>query len=128
MTQSNQALDEAKAGRTQAAVPQAMAYGQMPAQEIMNNLQIAASQLEGMEKLFGFGQAEQTQEQQELTMAMAKFAEENQITDPTNLAIIMSLLDLNFSTSSGQSEQTAAGLGYSLLNSWASRPVAPKAG
>jgi len=65
-----------------------------------------------MSDLFGFGQAEQTQEQQELTAAIAKFAEENQITDPTNMAILLSLLDMNYGASSGSS--SGPGLGYSV--------------
>lgn len=101
--QNNQAIDESKANRTLSTLGSAMQYGQMPAQETLNNLQIAASQVEGLNELFGFGQAEQTQQQQELTAAIAKFAEENQITDPNNLSILLSLLNMNYSTSNASS-------------------------
>lgn len=97
--QQNQAIDEAKAGRSLAAIPQGMAFGQVPAQEVKNNLQIAASQIGGLNALFGIGQSEQTQEQAELQSAIMKFAEENAITDPENLAIMMTLLGMNFGTS-----------------------------
>ena len=101
--QANQALDEADAARTQAAVGQGLAFGQQPAQETMNNLAIAAKQVEGLEDIFGFGEAQQTQEQAELSDTVARFMEENAITDPENMGIIMGLLGLNFSTSRGES-------------------------
>jgi hypothetical protein len=89
----NAGLDEAKAGRTQQAVNQGMEYSKLPAQQTLNNLQIAASQVQGLSDLFGFGAAEQSQEQTQLTAAMQKFMEENEITDPTVLQTILSLLD-----------------------------------
>jgi len=118
--QNNQAIDEAKAGRTLSTLGSAMQYGQMPAQETLNNLQIAASQVSGMSDLFGFGQAEQTQQQQELTAAIAKFAEENQITDRDNLAILLSLLSMNYSSTSSSGSASGPGLGYSMASSFAS--------
>jgi len=114
--QQNQALAEARAGRTQAAVPQAMAYGQVPAQEIKNNLEIAAQKIGGLNQIFGFGQATQTQAQAELQDEIMRFAEENQITDPENLQILLSLLGMNFSTST--TESYGPGLGYSALSSF----------
>lgn len=105
--QQNQAIDESKAGRTLATVPQAMAYGQIPAQEIQNNLQIAATQIGGLNSIFGIGQAEQTQEQAQLEADIMQFAEENAITDPENLAILMSLLGLNFTTSTSVGKSKA---------------------
>ncbi len=110
----NQALDEARAGRTQAAVPQAMAYGQVPAQEIQNNLKIAAQQIGGLGTIFGIGAAEQTQGQRELEAEITKFAQENQITDPENLSILLTLLGMNFSRSQSSSSGSGwgPGLGY----------------
>lgn len=108
--QSNQALAEGKAGRTLATLSPAMAYGQVPAQEIRNNLEIAASKVSGLSQLFGFGQAEQTQAQAELTDEIMRFAEENQITDPENLEILLTLLGMNFSR--GVSKSEGPGLGY----------------
>ena len=103
----NQAIDEAKAGRTLAAVPQAMQFGQVPAQEVQNNLGIAAQQIGGLNELFGIGSAQQTQEQAELQAEITRFAEENAITDPENLAILMGLLGLNFSSGSSQSSSSS---------------------
>jgi len=88
----NNAIDEAKAGRTLSALPAAMQYGNQPAQNAMNNLQIAASQVQGLGSLFGFGEAEQTQEQQVLTSAFQKFLDDNQITDPVVLNTLMQLI------------------------------------
>jgi hypothetical protein len=113
--QQNQALDEAKAGRTLSAIPQAMQYGQMPAQETLNNLQIVASQIQGMKELFGFGSAEQTQQQIELQADIAKFAERNQLTDPANLEIILKLLGMNYSSSYETKEEWSAGMGRQWL-------------
>lgn len=107
----NQAIAEGKAGRTLATLGPAMGYGQIPQQEIMGNLQIAASQLGGLGQIFGFGQAEQTQAQMELQDAIMRFAEENQITDPENLTILLTLLGMNFSRSQGTSY--GPGIGYS---------------
>lgn len=114
--QSNQALAEGKAGRSLATLAPAMAYGQVPAQEIRNNLEIAASKVGGLSQIFGFGQAEQTQEQMELQDEIMRFAEENQITDPENLEILLTLLGMNFSRSS--TTQAGAGLGYAATTSF----------
>ena len=97
--QQNQNIAEQKAANALAAVPQAMQYGNQPAQNTLNNIQIAASQVAGMNELLGIGQVQQTQEQQELNAAIAKFAEEHQITDPTNLSILLSLIGQTMSTS-----------------------------
>lgn len=109
----NQQIADTQAGRTLAAVPQAMQYGREPAAQTLANLQIAASQVEGMQQLFGFGQAEQTQEQRELESEIAKFAEENQITDPQNMQILLQLLGYNYTVSKG--EQAGRGTGNQWL-------------
>lgn len=110
--QRNQELDEARAARTLAAVPQGMAFGQVPAQEIQNNLQIAAQQIGGLNDIFGIGSVEQTQQQRELEAEIMKFAEENAITDPENLSILLTLLGMNFSTSRGKS----SGWNFNILS------------
>jgi len=118
VTQQNQVIDEAKANRALSTLTPAMQYGQIPAQEIRNNIQIAAEKIGGLNNLFGFGAKEQTQEQMELEAEITKFAEENQITDPDNLAIMLTLLGLNFQTSStSQKGPTPAGMGYNFLES-----------
>ncbi len=116
----NQAIEESKAGRTLAALPGAMAYGQVPAQEIKNNLEIASKQLGGLGQVFGFGQAEQTQAQMKLQDEIMKFAEENQITDPENLSILLTLLGMNFSQSSSSGSSWGPGLGYAGVTSFLS--------
>jgi hypothetical protein len=112
--QANQGIDEAKAARTLAAVPQGMAFSQMPAQDTLNNLRIAATQLGGLNDLFGIGSAEQTQQQREIEASIVKFAEEHQITDPTNMAILLQLLTSNMSSGSS----TGAGLGYTGVSAF----------
>lgn len=101
----NQQLREAAADRAVGAVSPALAFGQVPAQEVRNNLQIASDQLAGLSDIFGFGQAEQTQAQAELQDEILRFAEENAVTDPENLSILMALLGLNFSTSSSEASR-----------------------
>lgn len=113
--QSNQALAEGKATRSLATLSPAMAFGQVPAQEIRNNIEIAASKISGLSQLFGFGQAEQTQAQVELQDEIMRFAEENQITDPENLEILLTLLGMNFSR--GSSSSTGPGLGFAATTS-----------
>jgi len=108
--QANQQLDEAKASRILAAIPQGLQYSEAPTQQALSNLQIAAGKISGLGQLLGIGSAEQTQQQQELTAAMAKWAEENQITNSDDLSIILSLLGMNYNRSSGSS--WGPGLGY----------------
>jgi hypothetical protein len=109
---------ESAADRSLATLGPAMAFGEMPAQEIRNNLEIAASKVSGLSELFGFGQAEQTQAQAELMDDIMRFTEENQITDPENLEILLTLLGLNFSR--GVSSSTGPGIGYAATVSAAS--------
>lgn len=126
--QNNQAIDEAKANRTLSAIPQAMNYGQMPAQETMNNLKIAAGQVAGFGTLFGFGEAEQTQEQMELQASMGKFFEQNEITSPQDMAVIMQLLSANYSTTTQTSQPggkmgTVGALGGAALGALLAAPT-----
>lgn len=96
----NMNIDEAQANRQLGAAQQGVAYSQLPAQDQAMNLRNAASQVQGMEALFGFGQSEQTQEQRELEASMSQFFEQNQITDPANMQILMQLLSTSYSQSS----------------------------
>lgn len=113
--QQNQALDEAKASRMQTAVNQGMEYARQPAQQTLDSLNIAASQVAGMKELFGIGQEQQTQEQAELTSQIAKYAEDNQITDPTNLAILLSILGMNMNTSQSTDQSPFASAAGKVL-------------
>ncbi len=115
---SNQQLQEAAAGRTLTAIPQGLAFGRQPTEQIRANLDIASQQLGGLGEVFGFGKAEQTQAQAELQDEIIRFAEENQIVDPADLAIILSLLNLNFG--SAKSKSSGPGLGFAATTSFAS--------
>lgn len=108
--QQNQSLAESKANRAAGAVGSAMQYGQQPAQTAMNNLSIAASQIGGLNSLFGIGQESQTQAQKELQAEIEKFAQDQQITDPTNLAILLSLIGQSMSSSKSSGSSTSFGL------------------
>jgi hypothetical protein len=110
--QQNQALDEASANRSLSTLDPAMRFGQVPAQEIQNNLQIAAQQIGGLGEIFKFGQADQSQAQAELESEIMKFAEENNLTDPGDLAIMLTLLGMNFQTSKGSSSSWNAGFAF----------------
>lgn len=112
----NRGLDESKAGRTLATLPGAMAYGRIPQEETIRNLQIAASQLGGLGAIFGIGQAQQTQAQAELQDEIVRFAEENAITDPENLAILLSLLQMNYGSAYSKSTGSGPGLGYAGIS------------
>jgi len=109
----NQAIEEAKAGRTLSTLDPAMRYGDTEYRNTMQNLEIAATQISGLKELFGFGAAEQTQEQAELQAEFKKWLDENEVTDPENIAILLSLLGQNFSSSSGYS--SGPGLGYTAV-------------
>lgn len=112
--QNNQALDEAKAGRTQSAVNQGMTYSRLPAQQSLDQVNTAMAQVGGLKDLFGIGSAQQTQAQNEIVADIAKFAEDNQLTDPDSLAVLMSLIERNFSASTGSASGSGAGLGYEI--------------
>jgi len=117
--QRNQQLAEAKAGRTQAAIPQAIQVGEAEAQTLRDNISIAASQVQGLKELIGIGAVEQTQEQTEIFAEIEKFAQENQLVDPDDLAILMGLLNMNFSSSSSSGRTSGPGLGFSAVTSFA---------
>jgi hypothetical protein len=97
------------AGRMQTAVSQGMEYSKLPAQQTAQNLANAASQVQGLSQILGIGAVEQTQEQNQLNADITKFAEENQITDPETLQVLLTLLGMSYSKSSSSSETTPAG-------------------
>ncbi|TSA56098.1 MAG: hypothetical protein D4R45_01300 [Planctomycetaceae bacterium] len=59
------------------------------------------------------GSLEQQQRQNEIDAEIQRFAEENAITDPQNLQILMALLGQSMSSSSGSTD--AAGMGWGAL-------------
>lgn len=85
---ANRAAEEARAGRMLSATGAGMAYGGIPTQE-------ARSRLAGLGGAFQFAGAEKQQRQAEINAAMQKFAEQQQITDPQNLSILMSFLGMD---------------------------------
>lgn len=112
----NQELAESAAGRTLQAIPQGMQYAQQPQQQTMANVQTAIAQLGGAQQLFGLAAAGQEQQQREIESEIAKFAEQNQITDPGNIAIILALLGMGFQTT--EEESRGQGLGYAGVSSF----------
>jgi hypothetical protein len=60
----------------------------------------------GAQDEYALGQVQQSQQQNELNAKIQKFAEDNQITDPTNLSIIMSLLGMKTQQTSTASQST----------------------
>ncbi len=102
--QANRALLEAKAARTQAAIPQAMEYGQLPTQE-------AAARLAGRAGVFEFAGKEQAYNQALIQANIEKFMEEKRITDPENMQLLLELLKIGMG---GQTSSTiASGSAYS---------------
>jgi len=106
---ANKDLAEAAAGRALSAVPTALDYGNVPITQ-------ALSGLSGLSSMYNLASAQQQQQQAEITAAMQKWAEENEITDPTVLQTILSLLGLKYETSSGTKRE--AGLGYDAANNF----------
>lgn len=102
---TNRTLQNENANRALAAVPQAMAYGQQPINQ-------QAAQVANLNQQYALASTQQQQQQNEIDASMQKFFEENQITNPNDMNILMSLLGLNYSTSSGKS--SGSGFGFSL--------------
>lgn len=85
--QANRQIEEAKAGRALAAIEPARMYAGEPTRE-------ATARLGGRAEVFGLSGEQQAQQQREINVAIQKFAEEQRITDPENLEILMRLLQL----------------------------------
>ena len=102
--QSNQGLREAAANRALGAVQPAMAYGQMPTQE-------AAARTGALSNIYGMGAQGQQQNQAEINAAVQRFAEQNQITNPEDIQILMSLLNMDYQFSKGSQFSSNWGFG-----------------
>ena len=111
-SEANRTIEEAKAGRALSAVSPAMAYGSQPTQE-------ASAKLGALGQVYGLGSAEQQQRQAELNLAIQQFAEQYNLTNPQDLEILMALVGQPYGSSSSSGNVSGAGLGYSLLNSFA---------
>lgn len=85
--QANRQIEEAKAGRALAAIEPARAYAGEPTRE-------ATARLAGRAGVFGLSAEQQTQQQRQINAAIQTFAEEQRITDPENLEILMALLNM----------------------------------
>ena len=71
------------------------------------NWDVQQANKQGAIQEFALGTTQQQQEQDVINSEIQKFAEENQITDPENLNILMNLLGMNvMSSSSGVSRQS----------------------
>lgn len=104
--EANRALAEAKAGRALAAIPTGISYGQAPTQQ-------ALAMLAGRETMAGVAGTEQQQQQAQINANIQKFAEQNRLTDPEDMEVLLALLGMGYS--SATSKTTGAGLGSSLL-------------
>lgn len=78
---------------------------------------------QGIASLFGFGTAQQQQEQRLIQADIERFAEENRLTDPEDVAILTALLGLNFSTASGKT--SSSGFNIGLSDKLITTPTAP---
>jgi len=107
--EANRAAQEAAAQRALSATAPALSYAGLPTQE-------ALTRLGGATDVFAALGAEQAQRQAEIGAEMQQFAAKQREISQEDLAIIMALLDMSFSTST--STQTGAGLGYSVLSSF----------
>lgn len=95
--QTNRAIEESKANRMLAAAPVGMAYGQVPTQE-------AQQRLAGRAGVFDFASQERALEQDRIEIEMQKWAEQNQITNPQNMDIILQLLGMGYGSSASKPE------------------------
>lgn len=111
----NQLLDEADAARSERAIASAIDVGDATTKAIRDNIAIAASKVKGLGDLLNIGGVEQTQEQNEIFAVIQRFAEENQIIDADDLAVMLSLLNLNFGAAQSSGSTQQAGLGAQLL-------------
>jgi len=98
----NQDIQESQASRALGAIGPSLSVQGAPLQQ-----QLGA--LGGLGGTLELGGAEQQQNQAEITAAMEKFAEENQITDPINLSILMGFLGIPYAGTTGKTTpQTAS--------------------
>jgi hypothetical protein len=66
---------------------------------------------QGVASLFGFGQAQQAQQQAEINSEIEQFIEQTRLTNPEDVAILMGLLGMNFTTSSSVTKPVGQGSG-----------------
>ena len=95
-------IDNMNTARAKLGFDQALKLSDSQANTLTANVALAASQVQGLKELIGIGSVEQTQEQAEIFAEIEQYALDNQITDPENLTVLLSLLGLDFSKSSSR--------------------------
>lgn len=103
--QANKAIEEAKAGRALSAIPLGVSYAQAPTQQ-------AISAIEGRGALYGLATPGQQQQQAEINAGIQRFAEENRLTDPESMEILLQLLGMNFSSQTSKGSDWKAGIEF----------------
>ena len=94
--QVNRALQEARAGRSLAAIPLGADLATLPEQ-------VAGTRLAGRAGVFDFLTTQQQQQQREITVAREIFQEAQRFMDPEDFANLVALLGLSFSQAQGTS-------------------------
>ena len=105
---ANRQIAQQNADRSLQATNQGMQYGQLPTQE-------ATSRLQGQQQALGIAGIEQAQRQAMIDAEMQKFAEKYRLTDPESLSVLMGLLGLNYSSSSGKGSSSAFNIGFDTI-------------
>lgn len=113
--EANKAIEEAKAGRALSAVSPAMSYGMLPTTQ-------ATAAIAGRGDLYNLAAMEQQQTQNEINAQINQFLEEQRLTDPESLQILLQLLDMSYSSGYSTTTQPspfAQAFGGSLGSSFA---------
>ncbi len=103
--QANKAIEEAKAGR--AAQRHSAGDRLRPGPDAAGH-----QRHRGTGALYGLATPEQQQQQAEINANIQKFAEENRLTDPESMDILMQLLGMNFSSTKSSGSQWNAGVKF----------------
>ncbi len=106
---ANKELQESAANRALSSVASALSYNAEPISQALSGIQ-------GTNALYGLASQEQQQNQAEIAANMQKWAEQNQITDPDVLNMMISLLGMDYRT--GSSQNRGKGLGYDAANNF----------
>jgi len=96
----NQQIEESSANRALNAINPSLAVGRAPTQQ-------ALDQIGGISQVAQISDAERVQRQTEINSEMQKFFEENLITDPQNISIIMQFLGIPGASSQTSKTSTA---------------------
>ena len=97
--QANRQIEESKANRALSALTPAANYLQTPQN-------VAGASLQGLSQVATLSGLNQQQAQAEINAAIQQFAEENRLTDPEDMQILMQLLGMNYSSGISRSESS----------------------